>query len=98
MGQLKMLNLNGALKVYQLIGKHLPEPDSDIYDYLQSMLENITRDGEQEQFVEAFVLMSGRSAIELVNLPHQTMLQLLGTTLIENKILDLKRFCEQIGL
>lgn len=92
------LTLDKAFQLHDIIGKYLPENDEsdDVLDFIGTIIEDINSD-RPHLYIDAIILMSGRSLIELEEASTMERVELFATGLSINKVLELEYFCRIIG-
>jgi len=96
---MKPLNLEKALQLYTIIGKHLPENpeiDMEIIDFVGTIVDSIVEQEEHPILVQSIVLMSGMqiSDVRMLEIDHITKLFVEG--LLINRVTELKEFCKSL--
>jgi len=93
------LTLDKAFHLYDLIGKYLPEAneDADALEFIGTIVNNIKVSKNHRSYVDAVMLMSGKSWEEIKEMQYDEVLGLFISGLSTNKIIELKSFCELIG-
>jgi len=94
------LNLEKALELYSIIGKHLPEnvdENLDVLDFIGTIVNNIKESGNHRDYVNAVSIMTDLSISELLEMGYEEILGLFIEGLIINQIISLKKFCESIN-
>jgi len=97
---LKPLNLEKALELYTIIGKHLPEnvdDDMKVLDFVGIILDSIIEKNEHSALVQSTALMSGIYIDNIRALESNDIIELFSEGLIINNVLDLKKFCESLN-
>lgn len=97
---MKPLSTNDALKLYQLIGKYIPDLSSTTtgLEFVGTIIENIKTSGNHRDYVEAVALMMGTTVESLVTeLKMEEILTMFMEGLQDNKILFLQEFCKKVG-
>lgn len=92
------LNLNDASRLYEMIGKYIPEvPDDDILDYVYKILDNIKNGDNPDVYFNALELMTGKGYDELSQSQPVPILELFMKSLMEWHIIELVAFFRNIG-
>ena len=94
------LNLEKALQLYTIIGKHLPEnvdKDMKVLDFVGIILDSIIKKNEHSALVQSTALMSGIYIDNIRALESNDIIELFSEGLIINNVLDLKKFCKSLG-
>ena len=97
---MKPLNLEEALELYSIIGKHLPEnvdDDMKVLDFVGIILDSIIEKNEHSALVQSTALMSGIYIDNIRALESNDIIELFSEGLIINNVLDLKKFCESLN-
>lgn len=97
---MKPLNLEKALELYTIIGKHLPEnvdDDMKVLDFVGIILDSIIEKNEHSALVQSTALMSGIYIDNIRALESNDIIELFSEGLIINNVLDLKKFCESLN-
>jgi hypothetical protein len=94
---MKPLNLEKALKLYDLLGEYIPDEidETQFIDFVGKIVHNI-REDEPSTFIDALVLMTGHSEDEILEFPPEYGLKLFMNGLIINDVIRLKEFCREI--
>jgi hypothetical protein len=92
------MNLVNAIKLYDLIGKYIPEqfPDEHIINFIGRIVDNVVED-ESTAYIDVICFLSGKSLEEVLLLESEKRLELFSKGLVINNISVLKEFCEGIG-
>ena len=96
---MKILNLDEALQLYDLLGEYLPdeeEPNS-IINFVGKIVNNIKENSRPEIYIQSISLMSDFSEDDLLSMTSEQVLQLFIQGVMENQLPSLKKFCETIG-
>ena len=93
-----MLNLNDALRLYEILSPHLPEYNSetDLLEFAGTIVDNIINSGKHANYIEAIALMGNFSNEEVLQLDTKIALEKFLDGLVENNILYLMEFCRTI--
>ena len=93
-----MLNLNNALRLYEILSPHLPEYNSetDLLEFAGTIVDNIINSGKHANYIEAIALMGNFSNEEVLQLDTKIALEKFLDGLVENNILYLMEFCRTI--
>ena len=97
---MKPLTLDKALKLYDIIGKYLPEIEDDDIDALEfvgTIIKNIKELEQHKDYTDAIMLMSEKTWEEIKEMQSEKALELFIGGLTDNKIIELKSFCDAIG-
>jgi hypothetical protein len=91
-------DLNNATKLYQILGKYVPEvPNEDYLDYINAIFENIKKDENYNAYFDAVQLMTGATYNILTRQEPQDVLELFINSLVEWHIVELVAFFRNIG-
>lgn len=94
---MKTLNLEKALKLYDLLGEYLPEDiGEDFFKFINEFVSNIA-DDNSGAYADALCLMTDKSLEELDGFSTAFLLELFTKGLIENNIVELREFCRKIN-
>ena len=94
---MKPLNLEKALQLHAIIGKHLPEnvdKDMKVLDFVGIILDSIIEKKEHSVLVQSIALMSDIYIDNIRALESNDIIELFSEGLIVNNVLELKKFCE----
>ncbi len=95
---MKILNLRDAFRLYDLIGKYLPDIiNDDPLEYIAEIIDNILLHDVSEVYIQSISLMSGISEDVLIEYNKEKLLALFISGFTENQIIVLKHFCTGIG-
>ena len=94
----KPLNLKKALELYDILGKYIPDVPSDktVLEFVGKIVDKIVEDGSSA-YIEAICLMTGYIFEDLQNLAPEERLMLFMDGLMLNNIINLVKFCKDIG-
>lgn len=95
---LKPLKLSEALKLYDLIGRFIPEQtlDEQIIEFVGKIVDNVV-ENDPSAYAEALLLMTKMDIEELTKHSTNELLKLFVTGLTVNDIVHLKQFCKDIN-
>ena len=95
---IQALPIAKALELYDILGKYLPEfsEDAHILDFVGTIVDNIANE-ESTAYADAIMLMTNHTLEELQEFPTDFLLKLFSTGLLMNDVMNLRRFCEDIG-
>ncbi len=92
------LNLDKAIRLYEMIGKYIPEvPDDDMLDYVYKILDNIKNGDNPDIYFDALELMTGKGYDELSQSQPVPVLELFMESLMEWHIIELVAFFRNVG-
>ena len=97
---MKPLNLEKALQLYTIIGKHLPkkfDKNLDVLDFVGTIVGSIKKSGNHRDYIDSVVLMTGDDEQDILQLDPVEVLNIFTQGLMDNQIESLKRFCESIN-
>ena len=97
---MKPLNLEKALELYTIIGKHLPkkfDENSDVLDFVGTIVDNIKESGNHRDYLDSIVLMTDEDEQDILQLDSVEVLNIFTQGLMDNQIESLKQFCESIN-
>jgi hypothetical protein len=93
------INLSDALKLYDLLKDHLPvviDQDDDMLEFAGTIIDSMIKSSSHKNYVDAIMLMTGKTQDEVLQLGTQDALRSFMDGLVENDILLLKSFCEEL--
>lgn len=95
----RRLNLHDALKLYDLVGHHLPDidPTENVIGFIGTIIDAIVDAGEHRNYVDALVLLTGKPMDEVLQMKPLDALAEFSDGLAMNNILLLKRFAMELG-
>lgn len=93
------LTLDKALELYEILGAHIPEVEDkmDAWDFIGKIIDNIDSSEDRTVYSLAMELMSGKTLQEIRDMESEDRIRLFADGLIQNRILDLKSFCDTVG-
>ena len=97
---MEALTLDKAMELYELLGAHIPEVEDeriDALNFIGKIVEDINASGHHEAYTLSIELMSGKTLQDLQEMNSEDILDLFVDGLVQNKILDLKSFCNKVG-
>jgi hypothetical protein len=97
----KPLSTEKALRLYIMLAPYIPNIDTteNGFDFVKSIIQGIVDSGHHKVYLDALALMIGTNVDELLeNLNISEALDMFVEGLQINKILDLQKFCEKVGL
>jgi len=93
-----ILNLRKAISLYTLLVDHFPlSYDVNIYDFVDSVLDNIIKSERYEDFIIALSIMQDKSKDEVMKMTSEESAKAFADGLIENDIVYLIEFCRSIN-
>lgn len=93
------MNLHKSLELYRLLEPHLPEDlELEPFDFIGTIIENIKKSGKHRDYITAIELVSEKSKDDLLSLETMDLFELFTDGLVDVQIIDLTRFCNDIGL
>ena len=96
---MKPLNLEKALQLYTIIGKHLPkkfDKNLDVLDFVGTIVNNIKESGNHRDYLDSVLILTGQDEQEILQLEPVEVLNMFTECLMDNQIISLKKFCESI--
>jgi len=93
------LTLDESLELYEILGAHIPDiddADADALEFIGKIINNVS-DSDPVAYTFAIELMSEKTLLELQEMDSEERIILFTDGLMQNRILDLKFFCEQLG-
>jgi len=96
---MKPLRLDKAVELYKILRSHIPDvaDDETAIEFIGKIIDNARQSSTPGDYVDALILMSGRSLMELNEMGSEQRLELFIEGLSENKIVKLKTFCDVMG-
>jgi len=87
------------MELYRIIGKHLPETDENDsgIDFIGKIVENARQSSTPQDYIDAIILLSGESLLSISKMSSDQRLEIFISGLVDNKILQLKAFCNTMG-
>lgn len=94
-----MLNLNDALRLYEILSPHLPEYNSetDLLEFAGTIVDNIINSGKHANYIEAISIMENISMEEVTQLDDNVRVNKFLNGLVENNIVYLIEFCKSVN-
>ena len=94
-----MLNLNNALRLYEILSPHLPEYNSetDLLEFAGTIVDNIINSGKHANYIEAISLMENITMEEVTQLDENVRVNKFLSGLVENNIVYLIEFCRNMN-
>lgn len=92
------LTLEEALELYKLLKDYLHSEVDSIIGMAQGILDGVQKNQSDRDYIEAISLMSGIPVNALVRRDSDEILEMFLEGLSINDVLDLKDFCEGIGM
>jgi hypothetical protein len=94
-----LLNLNDALKLYEILSPHLPEYNSetDLLEFAGTIVDNIINSGKHANYIEAISLMENITMEEVTQLDENVRVNKFLSGLVENNIVYLIEFCRNMN-
>lgn len=90
-------SLSDAVKLYETLGKYIPEiPNDDYLDYVNAILENIKQSGNYNIYLDAIQIMTGKN-VDTDKQNPQDVLELFIKSLAEWHIVELVTFFRSVG-
>ena len=93
------LNLEKALQLYTIIGKHLPEKfdeNSDVLDFIGTIVDSIIKKNEHFVLVQSIELMTNIYIDEIRVLETDNIIKLFSEGLLTNRVMELRDFCKSL--
>ena len=94
------LNLEKALELYSIIGKHLPEnvdENLDVLDFIGTIVNNIKESGNHRDYLDSVLILTEQDEQDILQLESIEVLNMFTQGLMDNRIISLKKFCESIN-
>lgn len=92
-----MLPIKDALRLIKLLAAHIPEElDANVFDFAGKILSNITETGRHLDYLRAVYLMTGIDPDELVKRDIEEVFGMFVKGLVENEILTLLGFWQEL--
>jgi hypothetical protein len=98
---MEALTLDKAMELYEILGVHIPEiqdKNADAFDFVGKIIDNINASDDHQAYTLAIELMTRATLSDLQELSSESRLDLFAEGLMQNRILDLKSFCDRVGL
>ncbi len=95
-----MLNLSNALRLYELVGKHIPtdiDEGTDILNFVGKIVHSLIDANEHRNYIDAIVLLTGKTTEEVLEQPLDQSVLDFSAGLVDNHILTLCKFCRELG-
>lgn len=94
-----LLNLNDALRLYEILAPHLPEYNSetDLLEFAGTIVDNIINSGKHANYIEAISVMENISMEEVTQLDANDRISKFLNSLVENNIVYLIEFCKSVN-
>ena len=92
------LTLENALNVYKLLKDYLPDDEDSIIEVAHSVLDGVQENNTDRDYIESVSIMSRIPINALVRRDSGDVLDMFLEGLSINNIMDLKDFCEGIGM
>jgi hypothetical protein len=98
---MEALSLNKALELYEILGPHIPEIDEnddiDALKFIGKIVTNIKASEDLAAYSLSIELMTGKTPQDLQEMSSEERVELFTLYLMQNRILTLKSFCEELG-
>lgn len=97
---MEALTFSKAMELYELLGAHIPDVEDeniDALDFIGKIVDDINASGHHEAYTLSIELMSGKTLQDLQEMASDDILDLFVDGLMQNRILDLKAFCDKVG-
>ena len=94
------LTLSKAIELYQILGEHIPDFDGyedEALQFVGKIVDNIKESNRHSDYTDAVMLMSGMPWEEIKEMDYEDVLELFVSGLANNKIVQLKSFCDSVG-
>jgi hypothetical protein len=92
-----ILPIDKALQLYKLLAPYIPDDIDDELELSSQILNNIRNSEHKEVYAEVVILFSGKTLDELIAYNADEILQMFIEGIKENRLVDLKKFVEQVG-
>jgi len=96
-----MLSLREMLKLYRLVGKHIPDvenpDDLDIIEFIGTIIDNMVLAGQLTNYADAVLLTSHKNIDDIKDLPTTEIIKLFAEGLAENNVFAFKEFLEKVN-
>ena len=94
-----MLNLNNALKLYEILAPHFPEYNSetDLLDFAGKILDDIINSGKHANYIDALAVMENITPEQVVQLDANDRVNKFMVDLVENDVVYLIEFCRNMN-
>ena len=98
MEQMRMLSIDKALALYEILKPHLPKnKDGEFLDFIGDIAKSMGKN-DPAAYVYCLQLLSGLELGDFEEMNSTEAFGMFSGGLIENKVVGLARFCESIGL
>jgi hypothetical protein len=95
---MNQLPLDKALKLYDLVGKHLPKDvEDDGLLFIGGVIDSMIQKNEHRNYLMSIALMEQCEETELTDMTSNELLEVFADGLMRNNILGLRNFCMKIG-
>jgi len=92
-----MLPIKDALRLIQILAPHIPEElDDDVFSFAGKILDNIVDKGRHLDYLRATYVVSGIDPDDLVKLNVEEVFGFFAKGLVENEILTLLGFYQEL--
>lgn len=92
-----MLPIKDALRLIKILAPHIPdELDTNVFDFAGKILGNITETGKHLDYLRAVYLMTGITPDDLVKQSVEEVFGLFVKGLLDNQILILLGFWQEL--
>ena len=94
------LTLDKAMELYEILGAHVPEVEdenSNALEFIGKIVSNAGSSSSPQDYIDAIILMSGLSLDVIKEMDSGERLELFITGVAENKVIQLKSFCDTMG-
>ena len=92
-----MLPIKDALHLIQILAPYIPdELDANVFDFAGKILGNITKEGKHLDYLRAIYLMTGIDPDELIKHNVEEVFGMFAKGLIDNEILTLLGFWQEL--
>ena len=93
-----MLNTRDAMRLWNYLALHWPASlDANVLDFVGTIVDSMIEKNMHSDYLDALMLMSGRTDDDLVILGADKGLELFVEGLVENNVQFLAQFCRQVG-
>ena len=92
------LTLDKALEVYKLLKDYLPDGEDSIIDIAHGILDEVGKKEADAKYIESVSIMNNVPVKVLIRRESEEILDMFLEGLSVNSIVDLKDFCEGIGM
>jgi hypothetical protein len=97
---MESLTLDRALELYEILGAHIPDvadEENDALEFIGKIIKNIKASEDLAAYSLSIELMTEKTPQDLQEMNSEERLELFAIGLMQNRILTLKSFCDELG-